>query len=247
MDDIKLYEELVRLKKSGHRGVLITVVDSEGSTPRKAGAKMLVRDDRSTLGTVGGGAVEQRALHSAEDVFATGRSQIITCELTEAHGLSCGGNLRLYLEPLAPVQQLLVVGKGHIGQALSELGPRTGFTVTLIEPPANENVWPALREEISSLANGPASYIIIACPGHDQDFAAARAALEASAGFVGVVGSQRKRKTMENYLRAQGCATDAIAAIASPVGLDIGAETPAEIALSILAQLVQNHRRQDAS
>lgn len=247
MDDIKLYEELVCLKKNGRTGVLMTVVESQGSTPRKAGAKMLVRDDRTTLGTVGGGAVEQRALRGAEEVFATGRTQIIVCELTEEHGLSCGGHLRLYLEPLTPVPQLLVVGKGHIAQALNELGPRTGFAVTLIEPPGNQEHWPQLREEISTLANGQASYIVVACPSHDQDFAAAHAALEAGGGFVGVVGSQRKRKTMEDYLRAQGCATDAIAAIASPVGLDIGAETPAEIALSILAQLVQTYRRQDAS
>lgn len=247
MDDIKLYEELIRLKKAGRSGVLMTVVDSQGSTPRKAGAKMLVRDDRTTLGTVGGGAVEQRALRGAEEVFATGRSQIITCELTEAHGLTCGGSLRLYLEILTPIPQLLVVGKGHIAQALSELGPRTGCAVTLIEPPpVNQDAWPALCDEIRTLANGQASYIVIACPSHDQDFAAARAALEADTGFVGVVGSQRKRKTMEDYLRAQGCVADAITAIASPVGLDIGAETPAEIALSILAQLIQNYRRQDA-
>lgn len=247
MEEITLYEELVRLKKTGRTGVLITVVESQGSTPRKAGAKMLVRDDRTTLGTVGGGAVEQRALRGAEEVFETGRSQMIACELTEAHGLTCGGSLRLYLEPLAPVPQLLVVGKGHIAQALSELGPRTGFAVTLLEPPANADAWPDLRDEISTLANGPASAILIACPGHEQDFAAARAALEAKVGFVGVVGSRRKRKTMDDYLSAQGCAAQGITAIASPVGLDIGAETPAEIALSILAQLIQNNRRQGVS
>ncbi|HMB14791.1 MAG TPA: XdhC family protein [Pelovirga sp.] len=247
MDDIKLYEELVRLKKTGRTGVLMTVVESQGSTPRKAGAKMLVRDDRTTLGTVGGGAVELRALRGAEEVFATGRTQIITCELTEAHGLTCGGILRLYLEILTPVPQLLVVGQGHIAQALNELGPCTGFVVTLLEPPVNYEAWSALREKISALANGHASSIVIACPGHDQDFTAARAALEANAGFVGVVGSHRKRKAMEDYLRAQGCATNAITAIQSPVGLDIGAETPAEIALSILAQLIQNCRRQEVS
>lgn len=247
MEEITLYEELIRLKKSGRIGVLITVVESQGSTPRKAGAKMLVRDDRTSLGTVGGGAVEQRALRSAEEVFATGRSQMMVCELTEEHGLTCGGSLRLYLEPLTPVPQLLVVGKGHIAQALSELGPRSGYAVTLLEPPVNADAWSVLRDDISALANGQACSIVIACPSHEQDFAAARAALEAQVGFVGVVGSRRKRKTMDDYLSAQGCTTQALAAIASPVGLDIGAETPAEIALSILAQLIQNHRRQGAA
>jgi xanthine dehydrogenase accessory factor len=243
MEEITLYEELIQLKKAGRSGVLITVVESQGSTPRKAGAKMLVRDDRTTLGTVGGGAVEQRALRAAEEVFTTGRSQMVACELTEEHGLTCGGNLRLYLEPLAPIPQLLVVGKGHIAQALNALGSHTGFAVTLLEPPVNADVWPTLRDDISALANGPASSIVIACPSHDQDFAAARAALEAKIGFVGVVGSRRKSKTMQAYLSAQGCTAEAMAAIASPVGLDIGAETPAEIALSILAQLIQYNRR----
>lgn len=247
MDDITLYEELISLKKAGRTGVLMTVVESQGSTPRKAGAKMLVRDDRTTLGTVGGGAVEQRALRAAEEVFATGRPQMMACELTEEHGLTCGGSLRLYLEPVAPMPQLLVVGRGHIAQALSALAAPTGFNVTLLDPPVSEQAWPILREKIAASTQSPANFVVVACPSHEQDFAAAHAALDANAGFVGVVGSRRKRKTMEAYLSAQGFTTEAIASMASPVGLEIGAETPTEIALSILAQLVQVYRRQGVS
>lgn len=245
MEEIKLYEELIRLKKAGRAAVLVTVVESHGSTPRKAGAKMLVRDDKSTLGTVGGGAVELRALQGADEVFATGETRSIVCELTEAQGMTCGGSLRLFLEPLAHVPRLLVVGKGHIGQALQEIGGRTGFAVTLLDPPADEPAGSLLSQELTQRLSGRAGYVVIACPTHQQDFIAARAALESQPRLVGMVGSRRKRKSMESYLAENGCGESAIAAVLSPVGLDIAAETPAEIALSILAQLVQDFRQHD--
>ncbi|HKL24758.1 MAG TPA: XdhC family protein [Desulfuromonadales bacterium] len=245
MEDIKLYEELLRLKKAGQSGVLVTVVDSQGSTPRKAGAKMLVRDDRSTIGTVGGGAVELRALEAAEEVFTTGKARTLECELTEPHGMTCGGSLRLFLEPLAAIPRLLVVGKGHIGQALRDLGSRTGFAVTLLDPPAGEDASASLHGDLSAQLGDRPGYVVVACPSHQQDFIAVRAALESRPRFVGMIGSLRKRKSLENYLADHGIPDAAIAAVASPVGLDIAAETPAEIALSILAQLVGDYRGHD--
>lgn len=245
MDDIKLYEELIRMKKAGQSGVLVTVVESRGSTPRKAGAKMLVRDDGSTLGTVGGGAVEQRALHDANEVFATGQPRSIVCELTEAHGMTCGGSLQLFLEPLARIPRLLIVGKGHIGQALQDLGTRTGFAVTMLEPPEVEQSGCDLRQELDCCLNEQTTYVVIACPTHHQDFLAARVMLETPPHFVGMVGSRRKRTSMETYLAENGCKETAIASVFTPVGLDIAAETPAEIALSILAQIVRDYRRHD--
>ncbi|MBE0577215.1 MAG: XdhC family protein [Desulfuromonadales bacterium] len=245
MDDIKLYEEMIRMKKAGRAGVLVTVVESRGSTPRKAGAKMLVRDDRSTLGTVGGGAVERRALQAANEVFATGRARSIVCELTEAHGMTCGGSLQLFLEPLARIPRLLIVGKGHIGQALQDLGTRTGFAVTMLEPPEDEQSCCELRQELDCRLNEQTTYVVIACPTHPQDFLAARIVLENQPHFVGMVGSRRKRTSMETYLAENGCRETAIASVCTPVGLDIAAETPAEIALSILAQIVRDYRHYD--
>lgn len=242
MEEIKLFEELIRLKKTGQGGVLVTVVESEGSTPRKAGAKMLIRDNGTTFGTVGGGAVEQLAMKEAVQVSAAGQPRTITMKLTEEHGLTCGGSVRLYLEPLAQVPHLLVVGKGHIAQALQEIGPRIGFTLTLLEPPGEEAADFSLQEELERRTRNHPVSVIIACPSHQQDFIAARAAIEGRASFIGVIGSRRKRLSMENYLTAQGCTEVAIAGIVSPVGLPIGAETPAEIALSILAQIVKNRR-----
>lgn len=242
MEDIKLYEELIRLKKAGQSGVLVTVVDSQGSTPRKAGAKMLVRADRSTVGTVGGGAVELQALDAAGEVIGTTKPRTITCELTEEQGMTCGGSLRLFLEPLAAIPRLLVVGKGHIGQALQDLGGRAGFAVTLLEPPADEAVFASLSRDLTGQLSDRTAYVIVACPSHQQDFIAVQAALESQPRLVGMVGSRRKRRSLDSYLADNGIPDAAIASVSSPVGLDIAAETPAEIALSILAQLVRDYR-----
>lgn len=242
MEEIKLYEELLRMKQAGQPGVLITVVDSQGSTPRKAGAKMLVRDDQSTVGTVGGGAVELRALDAARQVLATGQPTNVACELNEAHGMTCGGRLTMFLEPLTVIPRLLVVGKGHIGRALKDLGTRAGFAVTLMEPPAEEEGSPSLTQDLTAALADRTGYVVVACPTHQQDFAAVRAALDSPARWVGMVGSRRKRRSLDQYLAEQGIPDTAIATVASPVGLDIAAETPAEIAVSILAQLVQDYR-----
>ena len=243
MEEIKLYEELLKLKQAGQPGVLVTVVESQGSTPRKAGAKMLVRDDQSTVGTVGGGAVELRALDAARQVFTTGLPTMVACELTEAQGMTCGGSLTMFLEPLTVIPRLLVVGKGHIGQALRDLGSRSGFAVTLIVPPGEEEGSDqSLQQELAAALAGRSGYVVVACPTHRQDFIAVRSALQIPAHWVGMVGSRRKRKSLDQYLAEQGIPGSAIATVASPVGLDIAAETPAEIAVSILAQLVQDYR-----
>lgn len=242
MEDIRLYEELLKIKKSGQSGVLLTVVESQGSTPRKTGAKMLIREDGSTLGTVGGGAVELLAKDKASEVLRSGQSEVLDVELTEKHGLTCGGRVRVYLEPLARVPQLLVVGKGHIAQALQHLAPHVGFAVTLLEAPEDEKSDVSFADNFAQQANLQEVYVVIACPTHRQDFIAAKAAIDGAVGFVGVVGSKRKRQNMLTWLLENGCDKAAGEAVYSPVGLDIGAETPAEIALSIMAQLISKRR-----
>jgi xanthine dehydrogenase accessory factor len=243
MEEILLYEELLHIKRSGQGGVFVTVVESEGSTPRKSGAKMLIREDGSTLGTVGGGAVEQLAKEKSIQVAKTGCSEMLAIELTEKHGMTCGGRVSLYLEPLTRSPQLLVVGKGHIAQALQQIATQTAFAVTLFDPPSEEHADFSFSELLADREIKPhEAYVVIACPTHLGDFIAAKAALDWSAGFVGVVGSQRKRESLMAFLAEKGCSQSACEAIFSPVGLAIGAETPAEIALSIMAQLVSKYR-----
>jgi xanthine dehydrogenase accessory factor len=240
MEDIRIYEEIIRLKTKGEPAVLVAIVGSSGSTPRRAGAKMLVRGDGSTLGTIGGGKVEASMTVRAGDVLLDGSPRMETFTLDEEQGMVCGGELRVYLEPLHPVPTLVVIGKGHVGRALAEMAGPVGFRVIALDPPESSGTAPdeRLPAELEKCAGSEAS-IVIAAPGHHQDFSAARAALKTAAPFVGVIGSRRKKSALLDYLREQGFPEEDLERIVTPVGLDIGARSPAEIAVSILAQLIE--------
>lgn len=247
--DIDLLEEIVRLSRGGCVSALATVVESSGSSPRKVGAKMLVRGDGSIMGTVGGGAVEQEVIAASLAATRDGRPRMATFELTERYGHVCGGTMRVYLEPNRIEPRLLVVGAGHVGSALAVLARFAGFHVTVIDereeyacrqrlPDANRIVAAAAADALPALDVSAATAIVIATAGFEQDFAAVRSALKTAAGYIGMIGSKRKRAVLEETLAGEGYHAQEIARVTSPVGLEIGAETPQEIAVSIMAQLI---------
>ena len=256
MDDLPIYEEIIRLKKERLPAVLATVVETRGSAPRKAGAKMLVRRDGSITGTVGGGQTEAETIAAALEVLRRGRPRTLSFALTEQHGAVCGGEVMIYLEPLVVPQHLLVVGGGHVGRAVSLAAEQAGFLATLIhtmEPPpdqaANKVRCHPVRElpqVFTELGVDGSSYIFIATNDHLQDFQAAAAALQTGARYISVLGSSRKRLALEKYLAGQNFSAALIDRVISPAGLEIGAETPAEIAVSIVAQMIQVRRSGDA-
>jgi xanthine dehydrogenase accessory factor len=258
MDDLKIYEEMIALSRLGVPFALATVVESAGSSPRKAGAKMLVRHDGSILGTVGGGRVELETIEAALAALLSGEPRTLPFTLTQEYGHVCGGRLLVYIEPAGPASHLLIVGAGHVGRFLAAAASFAGFRVTVADdrpefatreqvPEAEEVHLGECAELLGRLPVGAGTCIVITTTGFEKDFAAVRAALATPARYIGIIGSKRKREVLVQTLSAEGYAPNDIDRLTIPVGLAIGAETPAEIAVSIVAQLIQTRRNHAAS
>lgn len=253
MIDLELYEEMVRLTRQGEPFVLATVVASSGSSPRKPGAKMVVRGDGSLLGSVGGGRVEKESVQAALDALADETPRMLDYVLTEENGFACGGTMTVYLEPQGHRPRLVMFGAGHVGRAVTSLAHGCGFRVVVVDerpecatdallPGADRVVCLPVTEACRELLLDSDDFVIIATPGHHGDFAAVRGCLATRAGFIGLLGSRRKREALLQTLASEGFDPDQRARIVTPVGLDIGAQSPEEIAVSIVGQLIALRR-----
>lgn len=254
MKDLPIYEEIVRLTREGEAFALATVTAQSGSSPRKAGAKMLVRGDGTTLGTVGGGRVEAETAQAALTALEEGTPRSIPFVLTEEHGFACGGGMTVYVEPHGSAPRLVMFGAGHVGRAVAALARSCGFRVTVVDerpectgkeilPFADEIICSPVTDCFARLRLNNNTYVVIATPGHLHDFAAVRGALKSEAGFIGLLGSRRKGETLMALLEEEGFSQDERDRVITPVGLDIGAETPEEIAVSIIGQLVTKRKK----
>jgi xanthine dehydrogenase accessory factor len=254
---MEIYEEIVRLKKLGRSSALATIVECKGSSPQKQGAKMLVRDDGTLIGTLGGGCIEADVVQHARMAMQDGQPRTVPFELTEKEGgLVCGGTLTVYIEPVFADPRLVILGAGHVGKALAKLARFAGFQVTVADdraqfanrdsiPDAHELVVSEFPEVFARVPVDRGTYLVIATRGHNHDLDAVRAALRSEAGYIGLLGSRRKKGILINSLRAAGFPEDDIRRVIIPVGLPIGSVTPEEIAVSIMAQIIQ-HRREHA-
>jgi xanthine dehydrogenase accessory factor len=250
MNDLELFEEMVRLARGNAPCVLAIVVESRGSAPRKAGAKMIVKDDGSTLGTIGGGKVEMEVIDAALAAIARGTPATISLALTEEYGHVCGGSILVYIEPLGLASRLVIVGAGHVGRALATVARFAGFRVTVSDerpefatgkqvPDAHEILHGEAEKTITALPVDGGTFVVIATHSHECDFAAVRAALRTPARYIGLIGSKRKREVLFGELRQKGFSAEDLARLHTPVGLPIGGDSPEEIAVSIVAQLIQ--------
>ena len=248
-----LYQEIARLRSEGRRAALATIVRRLGSTPRKDHAKMLVYEDGSTLGSVGGGCTEAEVWQESRRVIESGRASMVKYELTETdaenEGLVCGGTVEIFVEPILPEPRVILMGAGHVAQAIAEAAHRVGFQVAVTDdresyasadrfPHAEEiEVTPFERslEEIRVTEN---SYILVVTRGHRFDQMALEKAIQTPARYVGLVGSRRKIQLIVENLLEKGHPAEAFHKVYSPIGLDIGSETPEEIAISVLAELI---------
>jgi xanthine dehydrogenase accessory factor len=253
MTDLVIYEEIIGLTRAGVPFALATVVTSKGSSPRKAGAKMLVHEDGSTLGTVGGGRVEAETVQSALAAIGSGAPLLLTFVLTEAHNFVCGGSLDIYVEPYPVAPRLVMFGAGHVGKAVTGLAKASGFRVAVVDersemanrgnlPDADEILCCPVAEAFATLTITAETLIVVATTGHELDFQTVRGALDTPAAFIGLLGSKRKYGVLMETLEQEGVPAGKRERIVSPVGLCIGAETPAEIAVSIVGQLIQRRR-----
>ncbi|MDA8432320.1 MAG: XdhC/CoxI family protein [Nitrospiraceae bacterium] len=251
---MEIYEEVVRLKKEGRASALATIVQCIGSSPQKEGAKMLVRDDGSIAGTLGGGCLEAEVIQASVMTIRDGTPRTFPFELTERRGgLVCGGKVLVYIEPVIPEPRLIILGAGHVGRALAGIAKFAAFRTTVADdrgefankenvPEADEIIVHEFGEMFSRIFADENAYIVIATRGHNHDLDALKAALGTKAKYIGLLGSRRKRALLFKTLREAGYSEEDIGRVVTPVGLPIGSVTPEEIAISIMAQIIQKRR-----
>lgn len=254
----EIFQKANELIAKGETFAMATIVRTEGSTPRKPGAKMIVRKDGNTFGTIGGDCVESGAVAEALEAIKEGKSRTVSMALEEEElggvGMRCGGKAEVYIEVINPTPKLLIIGSGHVGAQVAKLGQGVGFSVTVIDPSAKEENFPKLVEVIpefvdkgiSKVEITPQTYIVIAT-GHKYDEAALKAVIDSEAAYIGMVGSRRKAATIYRNLMDEGVPEEKLKRAHVPIGLDIGAETPEEIAVSIIAEILKECRKPEAS
>lgn len=251
---------LLALQDAFSRGesvALVTIVSARGSTPQRVGARMLVYADGRTVGTIGGGCYESDALGRAREILRTRVSAMVHYDLNddvaEETGLICGGRMDVFIEAVEPPPTLYIVGAGHVGHQLGRLAPAVGFRVHVLddrEKFANRSRFPEADDlHVDEIADWltraelpPSAYVVVVTRGHRHDFDALRALAGRPLRYVGVIGSRAKVARVMELLVSDGVSTEWLRALHAPIGLDIGAVTPEEIAVSILAELVAVRR-----
>jgi xanthine dehydrogenase accessory factor len=252
-----IYEEIVELRRQGRRGAVATITNVRGSIPSFQTAKMLVRDDGSIAGTIGGGCVEAEVWQAAREVMEEEKPRTLSFNLNNNPkydtGLVCGGTLEVFVEPVLPPALLYVFGAGHVAYNLYKVARIAGFDVIVVddrESYANRERFPDAREviagdfeEVAHQLNVPESaYVVIVTRGHRDDMRILRWAVNLNARYLGMIGSRRKTIAIYKELESDGIAADKFAQVHAPVGLEIGAVTPEEIAVAIVAEMIAVRR-----
>ncbi|MFZ0760801.1 MAG: XdhC/CoxI family protein [Candidatus Sulfotelmatobacter sp.] len=251
----------MQLRREGRRGAVATIVNVRGSIPSFQTAKMLVRDDGSIVGTIGGGCVEADVWQAAREVMESEKPRTLTFDLNQDPkydtGLVCGGTLEVFIEPVLPPALLYVFGAGHVAINLCRVAANAGFDLIVSDDRssyATRERFPAAREvhaldfdlAIQKLEPNETSYIVIVTRGHRDDMRLLRWAVETRARYIGMIGSKRKVIGIFKTLREEGMPANLFDRVHAPIGLDIGAVTPEEIAVAITAELIAFRRHAKA-
>src|SRR3954463_4317848 len=237
----------------GEPAALVTIVATTGSTPQRVGAKMLVFGDGRIVGTIGGGCYENDAFGKAREAILSRAPQLVHYELdddfAQETGLICGGQMDVYIEPIQPSPELYIVGAGHVGFHLARIAEDVGFRVHVADdrekfanaerfPTAAEVIVEDIPSWIARAAIPAHAYVVIVTRGHTNDLEALRALAPRNLRYLGLIGSRAKVARIYDELSASRMPTDLLTRVHAPIGLDIGAVTPQEIAVSILAELI---------
>jgi xanthine dehydrogenase accessory factor len=235
------------LLEAGQAGALATVIKTTGSTPQVPGARLLLLPDGSAVGTVGGGAIERLVIEVLAEVRARGEPRVLACDLAKELGMCCGGSMEVFVEPIAAAQRLTIFGAGHVAQPTAALARSVGFEVIVVDERDELNTperFPGCRLEALDAASAlrqleplPRDWLLIVTHDHQLDEEVLRLALSTRARYIGLVGSRRKVYRLLERVVARLGSVD-LGRVYAPVGLDLGAITPAEIAVSIIAELV---------
>jgi len=249
-----IYEKMTELQRELETFAVATIVNYKGSVPRRV-AKMIITKDQKTYGTIGGGCVEGQVVEEAVLMLKQGLKGVIlkSYDLVEEEfggvGMNCGGKIDVSIEIVEPNPRLIVAGSGHLSSAISKLAQILGFEIVVIDPLAKKERFPEAtiilsdfpETNLPSVHVSPDTYIVIVTR-HKDDLPALRAALKTKAGYIGLIGSKRRVLQAFRILMKEGFTQQQLNRVNAPIGLDIGAETPEEIAVSIMAEIVQ-HRR----
>ncbi len=252
-----LFEALSAARDDHEAVALCTVVRSEGSTPRHVGSKMLVYPDGHFMGTVGGGDLEHRVLDEARLSLADGQPRLLHYNMSDpARGDPgvCGGQVEVFVEPILPRPVIVVIGAGHVGKAVAHLAKWLGFRVAVSDdrpefcnketvPDADEFCTGSMEQLPSTLRIDRQTYLILTTRGSSVDVAGLPALLDTPAAYIGVIGSKRRWATTLKELEARGISGERLARVHSPMGLELQAETPEEIAVSIMAEILMIRER----
>jgi xanthine dehydrogenase accessory factor len=251
-----LFEEIVRMRRAGVRGALATIVHTSGSIPSYESSRMLVREDGTTAGTIGGGCVEADVWAAAKEVMEkeTPRKMVfhLNNEATYDNGLICGGSVEIFVEPILPQPVVYLFGGGHISTAVAKAAQAAGFGVGVVDDreafanaqrfPMAQEIFTSYDEAFEKLKPNGSSYVVIVTRGHKEDMRVLAWAVRTPARYVGMIGSKRKVLSVYEALEKEGYRREEFERVYAPMGLEIGALSPEEIALSIVAELVAVRR-----
>lgn len=253
--DKELLEFIAELTAAAQPFVCVTVIGTKGRTPRKAGAKMVVARDGRTLGTVGGGAVESKAIETAKALLQQPRILRVDWDLAaeEGLGMHCGGRMELLFEPFLVRPRAFIFGAGHVGYALAGVLRFLGFDLTVVDP-RDELLTPdrfldarLVKQEphvaAASLDIGASDFCAVLNPKHEYDLETMDALCRREWAYLGLMASKKKRRDVFKELSARGIPNEVLDRVHCPIGAEIGAETPEEIAVAIAAEMVQVRRR----
>src|SRR5580765_54459 len=252
-----LYDEIVRLRKLGQKCALATIVQVRGSIPSFESAKLLVREDGSMMGTVGGGCVEAEVWNAAREVIETEKPRHLSFSLGQDaaydEGLICGGQLNIFVEPIIPQPRAFIFGGGHVSKGISKIATLAGFSTSIIDnreafanaerfPEAEATYAEEYEDVFLRLPVNSSSYIIIVTRGHRDDMRVLRWAVNTPARYIAMIGSKRKTISVVKELEKEGIPRSAFDKVSAPMGLEIGAISPEEIAISVAAEMIAMRR-----
>lgn len=247
----EIYDVLIDMRASGEPFAVATVVETLGSASAKTGAKAAIdRRGRVVFGWVGGGCAEATVCHAALDCMKSGETTVLDIDMNEeilGVGMPCGGSMRVYVEPVLPKPTLWIMGHGRLAECLCALGDTMGFRVVVNDGLADAERYPAAAETIaddsdySRLRPALEDFVVIATQ-HKGDHRSMSRALRSQAGYIALIASRKRARLVLDYLRRDGFGEEALARVMAPAGLDLGARTPEEIALSVIAEIVMRRR-----
>jgi len=252
-----IFEEIVRLRQAGRKGALATIIEVQGSIPSHESSKILIRDDGSIVGTVGGGCVEAEVWSAAQEVMREEKPRRLHFNLNARpemdNGLICGGSLDIYVEPILATPMAMILGGGHVGLHVARVAKTAGFEVVVADdrdafanrerfPEAVETLAGPWEEIFPKLPVNSHTYLVLVTRGHKGDLDCLRWAVTTGARYIGMIGSKRKFIEICKVLEGEGVPAEQLERVHSPIGLDIGALTPEEIAVSIVAEMIAVRR-----